>query len=184
MSGPTFFDWLSLVGIWAAAFATYYAARTALRISREQRQISLQPSVETSHIFVDDKTGVPCVGFAVRNSGFWEATVSTFGFKHALYKGTNFITAFDWSVGEKLPCRVKSAEEKTFFAGVRQEHKDWITDLASKIFQGHSRLARWYICRTIKVCIWAGNGEIFLARPGKGFMQHFSEAARTIDQRS
>jgi len=179
-TGPTWWEILSLLGVWAAAGATFYAARTALSIARQQQAISLEPSVETSHAFPASGEQIPFIGFSVRNNGFWAATVSGFSFEHALYKGSYFVTDYDWVMGEKLPCRIEHAEEKTFVAAKGITHKQWISDLGKSLFDNRNRLARWYICRTLRVTTKAGNGQVFKAKPGKQFSSLLRKASREM----
>lgn len=173
MINPTWFDWLGLVGIWAAAFATFYAARTALKIARKQQSIQLNPELETSYIFPAGSDPRPCIGLGVTNLGFWEATITGFQFKHWLYRGSYFVADLDWSISPALPARILNAENKTFFSGLGKGHKGYVTDLAKQIFG-----SRWLlIAYSLKIYVKAGNGEEYGAKPGKGFRKLLFKAA-------
>ena len=174
----TLYSVLQLVGVWAAAFATFYAARAALKIAKEQFKVHLVPSIETGFIFPPDGSKISVVDFSVSNAGFWGVSVTGFRLTYWGLKGKLFITGFDGSFGARMPCRIESAESKSFFAGKGQTHEQWVADVSSKMFSGTNRLKRWIILKTLRVIVQGGNGVDYFGKPGNAILKLFEARAK------
>ena len=169
---------LELLGVWAAALATFCAAYTALKISREQYKVHVLPSLEAGFLFPKDDINIPVIEFSATNTGFWDASITGFQLSHALLKGRIFITDFNWKAGEKLPYRLPAAGMRPFFAGYDVPHEKWIEGIADRLFRDRNLVSRWIIFSTLKVLVQVGNGRTYGSRPGVQFMKLLKKSIR------
>lgn len=161
---------LEILGVWAAAIATFGAAYTALKISREQYKVHVLPSLETGFLLPSGGTNIPVIGLSATNTGFWDVSITGFQLSHALLKGRIFITDFNWKAGQQLPYRLPAAETRPFFAGYGVPHETWIEGIADLLFKDRNLLSRWVIFSTLKVLVEVGNGRTYGSRPGVQFL--------------
>ena len=166
---------LQLSGVWAAAFATYFAARTAIRISQEQSRVHLIPSADIGYLISFDAAQIPMIEFSVTNVGLRDATLTGFRLSHWLLKRKLFIIGFNFTYGDKLPCRISTAETKSFFLGVGTPHEEWARGVAEDVFSGRGRLGRWIALKTLKVVAQCGNGIDVQGRPNKRLVELLSK---------
>ena len=161
---------LELLGVWAAAIATFGAAYTALKISREQYKVHVLPSLETGYLLPSGAANIPVIELSATNTGFWDASITGFQLSHALLKGRIFITDFNWKAGQQLPYRLPAAETRPFFAGYDVPHDKWIEDIADVLFKDRNLASRWVIYWTLRVLVQVGNGRTYGSRPGIQFL--------------
>lgn len=165
-----------LAGVWAAAFAAVYAARTALWIAKRQDQIQLKVSAADGLVLGGGEPEEDVVLINVTNLGRRPASLHSIGWKMSRFVKTRLYQNVDDPRNPKLPITLQDGNTATFVIPVeRQDQENWYNMLAQR-FMRFGRLRRKFEIRQFKFCAYCTTGEIFCVTPSSNFQKRLREA--------
>ena len=161
MGSPTWWNLLELLGVWVAAGATFFAARTALRIANREHQVSLVVSAEPSKIFQEGKLVEDVLAIKVTNVGRRPATITSLYWtlsrltKHHLWQNTTDIRSVS------LPKRLGDGDMANFVISIDQPYGNWYESFSKGIFRDHWIGRRFLDLRCLSLHVSTSTGETF-----------------------
>ena len=186
---PTWWNVLQLAGIWAAAGATFYAARTALFIANKGNRIELKVSVAPAivegkgqDLRVEILSNIDSLNlnkaelmakfnmitFEVTNKGTRETTVDEISWRHVFTGTARAVQFFSTDInGNKLPVSLKHSEQISFVFPLDYELNNYV----QLFLRERSAISRWLIMRTLKIQAKVTTGEEFSARVSPAMLQ-------------
>ncbi|MEF3049276.1 hypothetical protein [Pseudotabrizicola sp. L79] len=151
-----------VLGVWAAAFATYYAARTALRIASDQVRVQLQPSASLGWFVLTNGSNQDAIILTVTNSGNRDVVVREIAWHH-YFLGSARAVHFPGHYMDqaKLPFKIGFSESRSFYIDRFGPSGDWLEYFAHEMLGNRGWLGRFIVRRTLSIRVTTGDDQIF-----------------------
>ena len=169
-----FYRALEVAGVWAAAIATFFTALTAIRIAKRQDEIRLKASVVDA-MTISDAAADDVVWISITNVARRTATVSAVSWRLSNRFKNKFYQKVD-PPNPQLPYPLRDGENLTIVIPVNTEWGNWY-ERFSKVFDRFSYLRRRYEMMCLRVEVYCSTGEMFEAKPSRGFLKRLREAS-------
>jgi hypothetical protein len=167
MAANTLAIWkgLELLGVWAAAVATFYAARTALKIANRQFEERL---IVRHELNSDSKTDWD-TAIHVQNVGNSAVEVNLIRASFGLFNRRNSpLEIFVKDGNGPLPDTIPPKHQKSYLPAFSGEVRFSALSMFPKPFPLTCRRVDWILFLTYRLEVLTSGGSIFRARPALG----------------
>lgn len=178
-------DWWRVAevsGVWAAALATYYAARTALKIASDQVRVELKPTASLGwFMFIGGETEDAII-ITVTNTGNREVVVREIAWHH-YFLGTARAIHFTSHPNDedRIPFKIGYSESRSFYIDRFNSSGDWIASFAEQMCGGRSWLGREIVLRTLSIQVMTGDDQVFRHRIADSLAGNLRRALRSAN---
>jgi len=159
-------DVLELFGIWAAAAATFYAARTALKISMQKDRLNLKVSL-SQMLQVTPGSETPPMSFlqiSVTNLGRRKAEITSIYWTLSKPSKYQYWQNTSDTRSSSLPTKLEDGDVATFMIDEDQPYGNWYGAFGKTIFAKKSFIRREIDLIFLKCWVSTTLGESFNAK--------------------
>jgi hypothetical protein len=167
---------LEVLGVCAAASATFFTALTAIRIAQRSDEIRLKISVSDGLILDGMGHSQDIVWISITNVARRAAVIRAVGWKLSSLNKTELYQKVD-PPNDPVPKKLEDGDTYNITIPVthRDEREDWY-EMFAKQFQGFGCVRRWFKIRRLRLQVFCSTGERFLARPSQSFRNRVKNA--------
>lgn len=175
-------DWWRIAeisGVWAAAIATFYASRTALKIASDQVRVKLLPTASLGWFMFHGGGTKDAIIIQVTNVGNREVVVRELAWHH-FFLGKARAVHFPGHPNDqdKVPFKIGYSKSRSFYIDRQSSSGDWIDYFAKEICGGRNWLQRQIVLATLCVQVTTGDDQVFKNRVAKSLLQSLRKALR------
>ena len=169
------FALLELLGVWAAAVATFAASWIALHIAGKQDDVRLEVRVIAGLTGGDGTEFTPVIWVTVTNIARRTATISYVGWRSSRFVKTRTFQIVD-PPNMPLPVKLLDGERWSLVFPVERVGRANFYELLAEKFLSYTTFRRKFEVRRFRFELQCSTGEVFERRPDSEFLKKLDAA--------